>query len=225
MFLQAGWDEMVVKIHRLPRQERLAEVSAATKRLTDLLAENDRKRKRTTDRNPPPNDDYSSKCSRHDNASASGKSKTDSTNFELMDDDESAHQSGSPIAHMVHGDRQGTESSTNVERHLTPLEQGLTEAFPDSPNSTTELFDVTGDYHSVSDSAAYVNSVTRYTVTSKSVATSTKAYPVNRKPPIPYDEIKTCWISFFSGMAPDALFATIAARQGVECPRRAASRP
>ena len=77
MFLQAGWDEMVVKIHHLPRQQRLAEVSAATKRLTDLLAENDRKRKRKTDRNPPPNDEHSSKCSRNGNASASGKSKTD----------------------------------------------------------------------------------------------------------------------------------------------------
>ena len=140
MFLQAGWDEMVVKIHRLPRQEQLAEVSAATKRLTDLLAENDRKRKRKKDRNSPTDDEHSSKCSRNGNASASGKSKTDNKNFELMDDDESAHQSGSPIAHMVHGDGQGTESSTNVERHLTPLEQGLTEAFPDSPNGTTDLF-------------------------------------------------------------------------------------
>ena len=158
--------------------------------------------------------EYCSKQCRNNNAPPAGKSATDRKDFELKDDDESAHQSGSPIAHMEHSDMTSAATSDNTERHLTALEQGLTEAFPDSPNSTTELFDATGEYHTMGDSVAYANSVTRYTVTPKAVATSTKAYTVNRKPPIPYDEIKTCWISFFSGIAPDALFATIATREG-----------
>ena len=63
--------------------------------------------------------------------------------------------------------------------------------------------------------AAYPTLVSRYTVTPKEVAITSKAYTVNRKPPVPYDEIKTCWISFFSGIAPDALFAAIAAPEGL----------
>ena len=42
-----------------------------------------------------------------------GKCETDRQNFKLTDDDDSAHQSGSPIAHM------GNESSNNSSSSAT----------------------------------------------------------------------------------------------------------
>lgn len=132
----------------------------------------------------------------------------------LADSDESAHLSGSPFAQRKVpygiespvGDKPGVTKPNN--RPMTDLENGLTEAFPDSPVAKVES--------PVPVSAA--NPAYCAVTVHKSVYAASKShykYKESRKPSVPYDKIKTCWISFFSGISPDAKFVREATAMGM----------
>ena len=119
----------------------------------------------------------------------------------LADSDESAHLSGSPFAHGKVASGAETQASRMLgltvprNRPTTATENGLTDAFPDAPATTEAL-----PYEQKS---VYAASKLQY------------KYKESRKPTVPYDEIKTCWISFFSGISPDARFVKDATAMGM----------